>query len=273
MDTKYSVLMPLYKNDNPEWLKLAIDSMLNQTIPPNEFVIVVDGPIPDTLKNIVEVYKSQNKELFNIHYFEQNRGLGVTLADGVKLCSNELIARMDADDFSVPERCEKQVKAFKEHPDLDVIGSNVDEFVGDISNVVARVRLPQTNEEMKTFAKRRCPVRHPTLMYKKSKVLKSGNYRDYRHAQDYNLIVHMFLAGCKMQNIQEVLVYMRVSENFYERRGGWNQAKLILRLKKEFLDSGFYSLPDFIISGMGNMAVCLLPNKVRKVFYMKVLRK
>ena len=152
MDTKYSVLMPLYKNDNPEWLKLAIDSMLNQTIPPSEFVIVVDGPIPDTLKNIVEVYKSQNKELFNIHYFEQNRGLGVTLADGVKLCSNELIARMDADDFSVPERCEKQVKAFKEHPDLDVIGSNVDEFVGDMPDCVpTRCEVEMNTQERELY--------------------------------------------------------------------------------------------------------------------------
>lgn len=273
MNTEYSVLMPLYKNDNPEWLKLAVDSMLGQTIPPDEFVIVVDGSLPDVLRNIVAGYEEENKGLFNVHYFEQNRGLGVTLADGVKLCRNELIARMDADDYSVPERCEKQLKVFDICPDCDVIGSNVDEFIGDISNVVAKVRLPQTNNEMKDFAKRRCPVRHPTLMYKKSKVLKSGNYRDYRHAQDYNLMVHMFLDGCKMQNIQEVLVYMRVSENFYERRGGWNQAKLILRLKKEFLDYGFYSLPDFIVSGMGNVAVCLLPNKLRKVFYIKVLRK
>lgn len=273
MNNMYSVLMPLYKNDNPTWLKLAIDSILNQTIPPDEFVIVVDGSISDELRDIVENYKKEKEDLFKIYYFEQNRGLGKTLADGVKFCRNELIVRMDADDFSVPERCEKQLKVFEECPDLDVIGSNVDEFIGDITNVVAKVKLPQTNDDMKDFAKRRCPVRHPTLMYKKSKVLGSGNYRDYRHAQDYDLIVHMFLAGCKMQNIQEVLVYMRVSENFYERRGGWNQAKLILRLKKEFLDCGFYSLTDFIISGMGNAAVCLLPNKVRKVFYLKVLRK
>lgn len=273
MNKTYSVLMPLYKNDNPTWLKLAIDSILNQTIPPAEFVLVVDGPISYELRDVVENYKKENGELFKIYYFEQNRGLGKTLADGVNLCRNELIARMDADDFSVPERCEKQLKVFEESPDLDVVGSNVDEFVGDMTNVVAKVRLPQTNDEMKEFAKRRCPVRHPTLMYKKSKVLESGNYRDYRHAQDYNLIVHMFLTGCKMQNIQEVLVYMRVSEDFYGRRGGWNQAKLILKLKKEFLDYGFYSITDFLISGIGNMAVCLLPNKVRKVFYLKVLRK
>ena len=169
MNTEYSVLMPLYKNDNPEWLKLAVDSMLGQTIPPDEFVIVVDGSLPDVLRNIVAGYEEENKGLFNVHYFEQNRGLGVTLADGVKLCRNELIARMDADDYSVPERCEKQLKVFDICPDCDVIGSNVDEFIGDISNVVARVRLPQTNNEMKDFAKRRCPVRHPTLMYKKSK--------------------------------------------------------------------------------------------------------
>lgn len=270
---KYSVLFPLYVKDEVEWFIIALDSILSQTVFPDEIVVVGDGPLSTDLNNVLKIYTEKYPGLFNIHIFPENRGLGLTLADGVQLCKNEYIARMDADDYSVPVRCEKQLRVFQEYPELSLVGSNVDEFIGEISNVVSHVRLPEKHEEILSFAKRRCPIRHPALMYRKSMVLESGNYRDYRHAQDYNLIVHMLLNGCRMYNIQDVLVYMRVSSDFYFRRGGVEQMKIILKLKKEFLDYGFYSLMDFLISGVGNAAICLLPNKARAVFYKRVLRK
>ncbi len=273
MEEKYSVLMPLYFKDNPEWFVLAFDSIVNQSLTPDEIVIVCDGPISEQLQNLLDSYKIRYPSILKVYYFEQNRGLGLTLADGINFCKNEYIARMDADDYSVPNRCEIQVNILNENPDLDLVGSNVDEFIDSIGNPVAKVRLPEKQEDIYNFAKRRCPIRHPTLMYKKSKVLQAGNYRDYRHAQDYNLIVHMLLNGCKMYNYQDVLVYMRVSQDFYKRRGGWKQCKLILRLKKEFYNYGFYSFSDFVISGIGNALVCLMPNKLRGLFYKKVLRK
>lgn len=272
MEKRYSVLMPLYINDNPEWFKISLESMLNQTIMPDEIVIVCDGEITNELDNILTSYKKKYPKLFNINYFQINRGLGITLSDGVKLCKNEIIARMDADDYSIPTRCEKQLQILNNHPEIDLVGSCVDEFIDSIDNVVARVRLPEKHDDIVGFAKRRCPIRHPSLMYKKSKVLQAGNYRNYRHAQDYNLIVHMILNGCKMYNLQDVLVYMRVNKDFYKRRGGLKQLENILRLKKEFYDLGFYTLTDFIISGLGNSFICLLPNSLRKLFYLKVLR-
>lgn len=273
MENKYSVLMPLYKKDNPEFFSVAINSIIEQTIKPDEIVLVCDGVIPECLLKVVNKTISENPNLIKIYKFEVNRGLGMTLADGIKLCKNEIIVRMDADDFSVKNRCERQLKVLMEHPEYDVVGSNVLEFIDSFDNIVSTVILPENPEECYSFAKRRCPIRHPSLMYKKSKVLAAGNYRDYRHAQDYNLMVHMLQNKSKIYNIQDYLVYMRVSEDFYKRRGGFNQMKIVLRLKKEFYDIGFYSLKDFMISGLGNALVCLLPNSIREVFYKNILRK
>lgn len=83
----------------------------------------------------------------------------------------------------------------------------------------------------------------------------------------------MILSGAQIYNIQENLMFMRVSPDFYKRRGGIRQAKLVLRLKKEFYDCNFYSLGDFLISGIGNAVIALLPNGLRTVFYKIVLRK
>lgn len=271
--SEYSVLMPLYKKDNPEWFQYALDSILNQTKVPNEIVITCDGPLSEELENTLKKNVRKAPNLYNIYRFKENVGLGVALAKGIELCKNELIARMDADDYAVKERCEKQLMEFETHPEYDVIGSNVEEFIGDLNNVVSHVILPETQDDIVAFAKKRCPIRHPALMYRKSAVLKAGNYRNYRHAQDYNLIVHMILSGARIYNIQENLMYMRVSPDFYKRRGGWEQAKLVLKLKKEFYDCHFYSFGDFMISGVGNAVVALLPNKVREIFYKQVLRK
>lgn len=270
---KYSVLMPLYVKDDPDWFRVSVDSMLHQTVPPDEIFIICDGPLSKELDTALEDYTQAYPGLFTIHRIKENVGLGNALAKAVPLCRNELIARMDADDFAVPERCEKQLRVYAEHPELSVVGTNVEEFVGDIDNVVSHVVLPEHHDEIVAFAKRRCPIRHPALMYRQSAVIKAGNYRDYRHAQDYNLIVYMILSGAKMYNIQEYLMYMRVNPDFYKRRGGVKQAKLVLKLKKEFRKCGFYSRKDYIISGYGNAFVAILPNKIRESFYKKILRK
>ena len=270
---KYSVLMPLYIKDNPNYFEIAIDSMLNQTAFPDEILIVCDGPITSELEKIIIKKQKQFPKVIKVKKFNTNRGLGLTLADGVNLCKNEIIVRMDADDYSIKDRCELQLEFMKKNPHIDVVGCNVYEFSENIDNIVSTVTLPEISDDIVKFAKRRCPIRHPALMYKKSKVIEAGNYKDYIHAQDYNLIVHMILNGSKIYNIQKYLLYMRVNSDFYKRRGGLKQAKIVLRLKKEFYKIGFYSLKDFFISGVGNAIICMLPNFVRKIFYKKMLRK
>lgn len=158
---KYSVLMSLYKKEHPEYLRLALDSMLNQTVSPDEIVLVEDGPLTDELYAVVDAYKEHLKLVVN----EKNLGLGLALNAGLKVCQNEFVARMDTDDISKPDRCEKQLKRFEEKPELAIVGSYIDEFVGDPSNVVSQRRVPTDAEAIFNYAKRRSAFNHPAVMY------------------------------------------------------------------------------------------------------------
>ncbi|MDR1472213.1 MAG: glycosyltransferase [Synergistaceae bacterium] len=269
----YSVLIPVYKGDLPGPLKFAVESMMKQTIKPDEIVIAVDGPIGSELEAVIAEFERQNGEVFSVYRYDVNEGLGKLLNKTVPLCRNEYIARMDADDYSRPERMERQFAVLRECQEIDVVGCNVDEFSGSIDNVIARVILPETPDEVYAFAKKRCPIRHPALLFRKSDVLKIGNYNVQDRVQDYDLIVRMLQNGLKVYNIQQPLVLIRISEDFYRRRGGLRYLKCIYTTKKNFLKSGFMSLGEFIVSFGGHALVILMPSWLRGFIYNKFLRK
>lgn len=179
---------------------------------------------------------------------------------------------MDSDDISVCDRCEKQLKKFAENPELDIIGSNIAEFIDNTKNVQAYRNLPETDEQIRKFAKRRNPFGHPSIMFKRSKVLEAGNYREYYLCEDYDMWIRMIEHGAKCYNFQEILVFMRIGENFYKRRGGIKYLKSILKFKKEQYKKGFFSKKDYFISAGTHIVICLMPNKIRDLFYKKVLR-
>lgn len=272
-ERKYSVLMSVYYKEKPEWLDYAIKSMLNQTVFPDEFVLVEDGPLTKELDDIIEKYVTKYPRLFNIVKISKNGGLGPALQRGIEECKNEFIARMDSDDYSVPTRIEKQFEVFENNPKLGLVGTNVDEFNGTIENVSCSVVLPEQHDEIYKFSKRRCPFRHPSLLYKKNEVLKAGNYRKFYLCEDYDLYVRMLRSGCVCYNIQEVLVYMRIGEDFYKRRGGWKYMKTILKFKNEQLKIGYFSFFDYLRSTIPHIIVCLLPNTFRDWIYRNLLRK
>jgi len=264
--------MSVYCKENPDWFSCAIDSMLNQTIKPSEFVIVCDGPLTKELDKVISEKTSRHKELFKIIRLQKNVGLGLALKRGIEECSNGFIARMDSDDYCKPDRIKKELNEFNKDPELDIVGTNVEEFNGDTKNVISHVILPENNSEIIKFSKKRCPFRHPALLYKKSIVLKAGNYREYYLFEDYDIYVRMIQNGAKSKNIQEPLTYMRISEDFYRRRGGLKYAKSMLRFKNEQLHSGFFSFSDYLISAPAHLAVCLMPNFARDLIYRKLLR-
>lgn len=277
MFEKYSVLMSVYYKEKPEYLKLAIQSMLDQTIKADEFIIVKDGPLTPELDSVIDFYIDYAPGLFNIITNPTNLGLGPALRKGVIASKNELIARMDSDDFSVPNRCEEQLKLFEKDPELGMVGSYEAEFIDSIDNVVSIHKEPETNQEIYNFMRRRCAVLHPTVIFRKSEVIRAGNYQEtsfYAVYEDYDLFARMiFDAKVKCYNIQECLYYIRTSEDFYERRGGVEYAKTVLRFKWNQFKKKHMSFMDFCISGLGQAFVCILPNKVRKMIYMNFLRK
>lgn len=270
---KYSVLMSVYYKENPNWLDYSIDSMMKQTVQCDEFVLVEDGNLTEELDEVIEKYEKMYPEIFKIVKIPQNGGLGPALKLGIENCKNEYIARMDSDDYSVPDRIQKQFEIFEQDPKLGLVGSNVEEFYDSINNISCHVILPETQEEIYKFSKKRCPFRHPSLLYKKNSVLKANNYREFYLCEDYDLYVRMLSTGCKCYNIQEPLVYMRIGKDFYKRRGGWKYMKTILKFKNEQLKTGYFSFYDYIRSTIPHVIVCLMPNSLRDWVYRNLLRK
>jgi glycosyltransferase involved in cell wall biosynthesis len=270
---KYSVLMPVYVKDNPEWLKTAIDSMLGQTLAPGEFVIVKDGRVTEELNAVLNEYTQKHPALFKITGFDENRGVGLASKFGVESCTYDYIARMDADDYCAPERIEKQAEVFKSNGKLGAVGCLVDEFIGSPDNIISCVMLPTEHDDIVKFAKKRCPIRHSALLIKREALLNSGNYGDIRIGEDYDITVKLIMHGYEVYNIPEVYVYMRINAEFFKRRGGLKFLKSIYKLKNNFRKIGFYSRLDFLRSFVPHAVVCIMPNTLRDFIYRKFLRE
>lgn len=273
MEKKYSVLMSIYYKENPNWFDKSIKSMLDQTIKPSEFVLVEDGPLTDELDKVVEKYENTYPDIFKVVKLSKNVGLGPALKRGVEECSYDFIARMDSDDYCLPERIEKQFEVFESNPDIGMVGTNVSEFIDTIENVVCNVILPETNEEIVDFSKKRNPLRHPSVMFKKSEILSAGNYREYYLCEDYDMWLRMIRNGCKCYNIQNIYVYMRIGEDFFKRRGGHKYFKSIKKFKKEQLHNGYFTKVEYFKTIIPHMIVCYMPNFMRDLIYRKLLRK
>lgn len=265
---KYSVLMSLYWKENPEFLKLAIDSMLNQTVAPDEIVIVEDGPLTDELYAVLDEYSMLHRVKNKI-----NLGLGMALNAGLKECRNELIARMDTDDCSKPDRCEKQLARFAEKPFLSIVGSYIDEFVGDTSNVISQRIVPTTTEEIYEFAKKRSAFNHPTVMYSRTAVLANNGYADLKRNQDVDLFGRMQFNGYKAENIDEALVWFRSSDALGKRRRSWQNTWSYVATIRKFWKMGYSSFSDYIIVGIAQIGIYLMPVKLQMWVYKKYLRK
>lgn len=265
---KYSVLMSLYKKEKPEYLRLAIDSMINQTVPPDEIVIVEDGPLTDELYAVLDEYPILHR-VKN----ETNLGLGLALNVGLKKCKNELVVRMDTDDCSKPERCEKQLLRFSEKPYLAIVGSHIDEFVGDVSNVISQRVVPTTTKEIYDYAKRRSAFNHPAVMYSKTAVLDAGGYADLKRNQDVDLFGRMQFLGYKAENIDEALLWFRSSDELAKRRKSWQNTWSYIATIRKFWKMGYSSFVDYAMVGIAQTGMYLMPVKLQNFVYRKFLRK
>lgn len=270
---KYSVLMSLYIKEKPEYLKVAIQSMVDQTLKPNEIVIVKDGEITDELQAVLDEYESSYPELFNIVGYKKNRGLGFALNYGLGHCRNELIARMDTDDISRPERCEKQVKMFAEDSSLEIVGGDIAEFIDEPVDTVTYRKVPTNDTEIKKYMKTRCPFNHMSVMYKKSSVVESGNYKDLFWNEDYYLWVRMMEHNCVMGNAGEVLVDVRIGPDTYKRRGGAAYYKSEKFLQKYMFDRKMIGFKTYTINLTKRFIIQkLLPNSIRGWIFRKFAR-
>lgn len=265
---KYSVLMSLYKKEHPEYLRLALDSMLKQTVRPDEIVLVEDGPLTDELYAVIEEYK----DYLHIVVNEKNIGLGLALNVGLNVCKNEYVARMDTDDISKPDRCEKQLLRFSEKPELSIVGSHIDEFIGTPDNVISQRKVPTTTEAIYEYAKKRSAFNHPAVMYRKSAVLAEGGYSDLKRNQDVDLFGRMLYKGYKAENIDEALLWFRSSDELAARRKSWENTKSYIATIKKFWKMGYSSFSDYVIVAVAQTGMYIMPVAIQNWVYRKFLR-
>ena len=268
----FSVLLSVYWKEQPAYLQQSLDSIFTQTLMPDEVVLVKDGLLTEELDEVIEDY-CRKYPILKIVPLVQNQGLGKALNEGLKHCSYDLVARMDTDDIAKPNRFEKQVKVFEEHPELDLVGAWIDEFEEDAKHVISVRKVPEFPIEVQKYALKRSPTNHAVVMFRKSAVLSAGGYLHFPLFEDYYLWVRMLQNGAQFYNIQESLLFVRTSPEMFKRRGGWKYAKDEVRFQHKLLDLGFIGRGHFVENICVRFVVRILPNNLRGFFYTKVLRK
>ena len=270
INMQFSVSMCVYGKDNPEWFDSAVQSVLNQTVTPSEIVLVVDGPVPDELDEIIKKYECDEK--FKVIRFAENKGHGDARRASVDACTNELIALMDADDVCVKDRFEKQLSFF-EQAKADIVGGDIAEFIDEESNVVGYRRLPVTDEELKQYIKKRCPFNQMTVMFKKASYTQAGGYIDWYCDEDYYLWLRMMQNGAVFANTADVLVNVRVGKEMYKRRGGMKYFRSEAKLQKYMLDNKIIGFGTYFVNVAKRLVVqVLLPNSIRGWVFKKFAR-
>lgn len=272
MDTiaPFSVLLSVYYKNSPEQLFQSIKSIwTDQKLKPSQIVIVEDGVLTTELEQVVDYWFSQRPGIFTIVKLPQNVGLGAALDQGLKYCRYDLIARMDADDISLSDRFLEQFTYMVNHPDVDILGGQVEEWDEKMEKCLVKKRLPLTHDELSFFIKYRCPFNHPTTMYKKNVILSVGGY-PCKRLEDYYLWINLLLNGRKFANLGSVLVKMRAGEMVKTRRGLsvlWPE----LQLQKYLFNSGVINLLELLINCLMRIVLRSLPYPLR-VFVYRALR-
>ncbi|WP_235846436.1 glycosyltransferase [Merdibacter massiliensis] len=271
--TKISVLMSIYNKETASNLEQCFESLLNQTIPANEWVIVKDGPLTSELEFVLHKYEKLYPTLIKYVIFEKNKGLGIALREGVIACSNEIIARMDTDDICRQDRFELELKEFINDPSLDIVGSHIKEFDQNINNIISVRKVPLENNEIIKYQKRRSAYNHMTVMFKRRSILKAGNYEHAPLMEDDMLWTRLILAGCKGKNIDDYLVFARTGKAMISRRGSFSYFLKYKKSRRKVYKLGLASYSDYLYTVLIQFFISLMPLKLRQVVFIKILRR
>jgi glycosyltransferase involved in cell wall biosynthesis len=270
---KFSVAISVYKDDDSKFFDRALESItVLQTVKPSEVVLVVDGLVSDEIDKVINKYIALTG-IFNVIRLPENKGLGNALRIAVETASYSLIARMDSDDVSLPDRFEKELAILTADPTLDVIGGDITEFIDTEENIVAKRSVPCSDTEIKQYMKKRCPLNHVSVMFKKESVLACGNYQDLFWNEDYYLWIRMAEKGGKMANIGEVAVNVRAGSDMYKRRGGRKYFNSELFLQKYMLKRKMIGKTSFLFNVAKRLVIqILMPSFIRGWAYKKYAR-
>lgn len=269
MNNKIGVLLPVYKKDSIAFLKKSVGSILWQTLQDFHIYIGVDGPVGEELDKCLK--KLSEEANITVVSFEVNRGLACVLNDLIAICKKEghdYYARMDADDISLPDRFEKQVKYLVEHPDVDVVGGAIEEIDSNDNLRGKHVEYPLTHEDCRKFFRYRDPLAHPAVMFgaRFFEKVATGYRNEYRKNQDTMLWFDGFMNGCVFANVKDTVLHFRVNDDFYNRRNGWKRAKQMLRDRLKMNKALKYDLSANLFA-LGMFCMTVSPSWVKKILY------
>ena len=264
--------MSIYRATQANEMDRCLKSLSEQSLPPNQIVLVRDGPVEVSVEQCIKDH-SRHLQIYHLH-FPHNRGLGLALRDGLQACDHEFVARVDSDDWSLPERFALQLDYLLNNPSVSVIGGWLKEYYQDTAGPVGVVRqTPMCRSSIDRVARRRNPLNHPTVMFRKSHALSCGNYKPCLLFEDYFLWARMLMLGYQLANLPQVLVETQVGPQYFSRRGGIAYVRNELNLLKHLKAIGFLSSIDASIFILSRIPVRLLPLNIRQRLYKLFLRK
>ena len=271
---KFSVLMPVYYKEKAEYFSVALNSILEQTLKPNEILIIEDGKLGDDLETVIVKAEQNNSDLVRVIRLEENKGIGYVRTLGIKECKYDIVAFMDSDDIARSDRFEKQIAFLKANPNIDMVGSWVTEFDEKPENIYSKRVLPTKPCEVYKFAKFRMPVNNNTIMFKKNPVIEVGSYQIATGFEDYEVCGKLLNKGYKIANIPEFLVNMRAGQSMMNRRKGLHYfIKYEYACMKSFYDIGFINFFEFLRNISLKLPLRIMPDWMRNLVYKKFLRK
>ena len=281
MNNEFSVSMCVYGGDNAEHFEVALRSVIDQSLQPNEIVLTVDGPVPSEIENVIAKYQNELASTsidFKTVRLEKNLGHGEARRICFDNCSYPLIALMDADDISVRERFKKQIEFLDKQPDISVVGGYISEFISqpdpnDVSSKAGNRIVPESDTEIKEYMKKRCPMNQVTVMFKKEDVNFVGGYIDWYCEEDYYLWIRLALAGKNFGNIPDNLVDVRVGNEMYQRRGGWKYFKSEAGIQKYMRKNKMIGFVRYSINVIERFILqVMMPNKLRSFIFQNFAR-
>ncbi|MBU3172984.1 glycosyltransferase [Clostridium estertheticum] len=272
-ECKFSVLMSVYHEENPNYFKEALDSILvSQTLKPNEFVLVVDGPVSNDLNIIINEYEKNNQGILRVYRLESNVGLGKALNYGLNKCTYNLVARADSDDINVPERFQLQINRFKNDNSIDVLGTFIDEFNDDYTSPINYKKMPLEHDELCKMAKQRNPINHMSVMFKKKAIIDAGAYKHLPCLEDYYLWIRVLVSKGKLENLDKYLVHVRVGNGMLHRRSNKEYIPSWKILNKYMKNKKIINSIEHARNILSIYAFIYMPVSLKRIVYKVLLR-
>ena len=271
MPPTVTVLMTAYAGTTVDELRRSVACITGQTRPPDEFLLVVDGPVPASLDAAIAEAASAHPEL-RVERLPVNSGSGAASARGLALATGDFVARHDSDDVSLPRRLERQLAAIEERS-LDLVGAAMLEFEGSPEHVVGVRANPRTHEQIAARMRLNNPINNPTVVFRRQLALDAGGYADLPYMQDYDLFARMLAAGARAENLDEPLVLFNAGDGMIGRRGGWRMLPHEWTVQRRLRDTGTISTPLLVRNLVVRGAFRVIPPALLKRVYAVLFRR